>query len=155
MVWMDAEFTWLIAHIPDAPLHFYYTVLYVTIPVYFCQSAASIAKVMWNYAEVSCGSTFWWFIFVLRGTIAGPPPPFLQCPACSFSAQGFCLEPHAVDVPGMRWMSYWNRCATHKAFEKFLFLETQMPHHLVFYLFESPIFFRKCTNVRVIFSQFY
>ncbi len=27
MVWMDAEFTWLIAHIPDAPLHFYYTVL--------------------------------------------------------------------------------------------------------------------------------
>ncbi len=133
-----------------SPLLLYCTV-YVTIPVYFCQSAASIAKVMWNYAEVSCGSTFWWFIFVLRGTIAGPPPPFLQCPACSFSAQGFCLEPHAVDVPGMRWMSYWNRCATHKAFEKFLFLETQMPHHLVFYLFESPIFFRKCTNVRVIF----
>lgn len=122
--------------------------LYCTTPVYFCQSAASIAKVMWNYAEVSCGSTVWAFIFVLRGTIAGPPPPFLQCPACSFSAQGFCLEPHAADVPRMRWMSYWNRCAIHKAFEKFLLPETQMPH--LCYLVESPFFFSSHFSLKCI-----
>lgn len=159
MGWMDAEFNWLIAHIPGAQFCATSTLLlYCTIPVYFCQSAASIAKVMWNYAEVSCGSTAWAFIFVLRGTIAGPPPPFLQCPACSFSAQGFCLEPHAADVPRMRWMSYWNRCATHKAFEEFLLLETQMPHLLFYYLVESPSLFIEIHNsvrMSVIFCRFW
>lgn len=97
---------WLRSSAP--PLYFNYTVPRNS-PVSLSQSAENIAKVMYNYAEVSYGSTVWPFIFVLRGTIAGPPPPFLQCPACSFSSQGFCLEPHAADVPWMRWMSYWNK----------------------------------------------
>lgn len=77
-------------------------------------------------------SAVWQFIFVLRGTIAGPPPPSLQCPACSFIAQGFCSEPMLLMPRGWDECLRSNRCVTDIqiqlclnglfSFEKFLLL---------------------------------
>lgn len=124
--WMDAEFTWLIAHIAASQFC-------ITFPLYYSVLCYYYIVAKWNYAVFFFyASAVWPFIFVLRGTIAGPPPPSLRCPACSFSAQGFCSELTLLMPRGWDECLRSNRCVTNIqtqlrlnglfSFEKFLLL---------------------------------